>query len=228
MADWGDFRTWRDRKLLLKPQFSILWGCPGIADLHFLTVDYSYLEDPLSFAFIFKPLGWTKRALPENEHKIFRLVLISVFSGPKIPSIDHNRANFRLKIIARICVFRKGVNPHAQTFFCTPTRKMTTKMVARDSRLSERLSCTRTSILCQKNHKTLLFLVDISRCPTNVQTIFKLSVKNIHQNWYFFYENFFIFFKCNQMSLKCLEMSFKKKNIKNFLKFADMKISQIS
>ena len=77
VADWGDFRTWKDRKVPLKPQFSILWGCPRIAGRHFLTVDYSYLEDPLSFASTFKPLGWTKRALPENEHKIFPEVPVS-------------------------------------------------------------------------------------------------------------------------------------------------------
>jgi hypothetical protein len=38
-----------------------------MAGHHFLTGDYSSLEAPLSFATIFKPIGWTKRALPENS-----------------------------------------------------------------------------------------------------------------------------------------------------------------
>ena len=38
---------------------------------HFLTVDYSSLAAALSFASIFKPLGWTKQALPENSSTNF-------------------------------------------------------------------------------------------------------------------------------------------------------------
>ena len=64
---WRDFRTWKGRKVLLQPQLSILRGCPRMAGQHFLTVDYSSLEAPLSFAPTFKPIGWTKRALPENS-----------------------------------------------------------------------------------------------------------------------------------------------------------------
>ena len=134
-----------------------------------------------------------------------------------LEQIDKTKStNAATKIIPRNCSLpylvldsHYLVNPHAQTFFCTPTRKMTSKMVARDLRLSERLSCTRTSILCQKNHKTLLFLVDISKCPSNVHTIFKMSIQDILQNWYFFF--WYFFFKCLYMSSKCIEMSFKNK-----------------